>query len=425
MTIRCDFAGAGGMALGLRRAGYTGRIVCVEQNKHAAATARAAGFEVIEGDVRRVGWAHTGNLLGYTAGPPCQTFSQGGARKGLPHVDSLVTAVGRVANGDNPAVAVEWAEDDALDERTVLALHPLTVIRDERPLFVALEQVKAVRPVWEAYATVMRRWGYTVVVHDLHSEQYGVPQARHRVGLVAVLNVAGEVESARVQEEELSPHATHSRYYPHNPSRLDPGVKRWVTMAEGINRGMTARPSHTVCGGGTATGGAEPFGNGARQAMYREMDEGRWLFSGAGQTSQDRIRQRPRDAATEPAHTITGARSAQWSPVAEVEGDTSWAHERPSPTIVGSFRPDVVAAPGYRKPGDPPRQKTPGSVRVTVQEAGILQSFPADYPWQGPVSAQHQQAGNAVPPDMAAAVTRPLLALTWHDRTNYAREVAQ
>lgn len=99
-------------------------------------------------------------------------------------------------------------------------------------------------------------------------------------------------------------------------------------------------------------------------------------------------------------------------PATAVPGDTSWTARRPSTTIVGTFRPDIVAAPGYRKAGDPPRQRTPGSVRVTVAEAGILQSFPADYPWQGSEASQFQRVGDAMPPLLAAAVLAPLFALT-------------
>lgn len=96
-------------------------------------------------------------------------------------------------------------------------------------------------------------------------------------------------------------------------------------------------------------------------------------------------------------------------PIAAVPGDTSWTARRPSPTIVGSYRPDVVAAPGYRKAGDPPRQKTPGSVLVSVAEAGVLQSFPADYPWQGDEAKQFEQVGNAIPPLLAGAVIDALV----------------
>jgi DNA (cytosine-5)-methyltransferase 1 len=86
-----------------------------------------------------------------------------------------------------------------------------------------------------------------------------------------------------------------------------------------------------------------------------------------------------------------------------------WAWERPSTTIVGSFRPEVVAAPGYRKPGDPPRQNTPGSVEVTLEQAATLQSFPDGYPWQGSKGKRFQQVGNAVPPLLAEAILGSLL----------------
>jgi DNA (cytosine-5)-methyltransferase 1 len=68
---------------------------------------------------------------------------------------------------------------------------------------------------------------------------------------------------------------------------------------------------------------------------------------------------------------------------------------------VGSFYPDIVAAPGYRTTTS--RQNQPHSVRVTVAEAGVLQSFPANFPWQGKQGKQYLQAGNAVPPLLAMA----------------------
>jgi DNA (cytosine-5)-methyltransferase 1 len=84
---------------------------------------------------------------------------------------------------------------------------------------------------------------------------------------------------------------------------------------------------------------------------------------------------------------------------ARIEALPEWAFNRPSTTIVGSFKPEIVAAPGYRTTVS--RQNAPNSVRVTVHEAGVLQSFPADYPWQGAKGKQFLQAGNAVPPGLA------------------------
>jgi len=92
------------------------------------------------------------------------------------------------------------------------------------------------------------------------------------------------------------------------------------------------------------------------------------------------------------------------------EGDQAWANTRPATTIVGSFSPEVVAAPGYRKAGDPPRQDTPGSVKITPAQAATLQGFPDGYPWTGPKTAVFQQIGNAVCPPVAAAVLGTLTA---------------
>lgn len=78
--------------------------------------------------------------------------------------------------------------------------------------------------------------------------------------------------------------------------------------------------------------------------------------------------------------------------------------DRPATTIVASRNADIVSGPGYRGPGAAPRQNAPGGVRVTVAEAAVLQSFPADYPWQGTKSKQYEAVGNAVPPRLGAHV---------------------
>ncbi len=434
-----DFAAGGGWDQGLKLADCQLPVIGVEWDKDACDTAVAAGHIRIHGDVRKrtipmiTGLRrHFGHAFGYIASPPCQTFSAAGKGAGRKHLDSLLKAVEFVARGMTPEEAIASVCDDALDERSVLVLHPLHVIVKTRPEWALLEQVKEALPIWDAIARVLRRLGYKAEARKVHTEQYGVAQTRTRAVLMASLD--HEVEW---------PAPTHSKYYPRNKAKRDEGVPSFVTMSEALGWGMTERPSMTVTGGGAATGGAEPFARGGREGMQREMGEGRWLFGdvvsgrgtvrdvdtepaptvtasadngnfrfvvGAGATGEGR----PRDVDTEPAPTITGKGTAYLLPTKEdyrpvqvaVEGDTSWVHTRPSPTVVGSFAPEVVAAPGYRKAGDPPRQKTPGSVRVTVEQAGVLQSFPIDYPWRGTKSSRYQQVGNAVPPLMAAAFYR-------------------
>lgn len=100
-----------------------------------------------------------------------------------------------------------------------------------------------------------------------------------------------------------------------------------------------------------------------------------------------------------------------WVSAAEALGVADlpkWTHERPSTTIVGSFSPDVVSAPGGSgtRPTDVSRhrQDRPGSIKVTAEQAGVLQSYPADFPFQGAKAKKFLQIGNAVPPLLARAI---------------------
>ena len=83
--------------------------------------------------------------------------------------------------------------------------------------------------------------------------------------------------------------------------------------------------------------------------------------------------------------------------VPEHDGRYLWVFDQPSTTVVGSFRPDVQAAPGYRKPGDGPRQNTPGSVVTTHEERLVLQGLPRDWKVVGRDARRDLQVGNSCP----------------------------
>ena len=129
----------------------------------------------------------------------------------------------------------------------------------------------------------------------------------------------------------------------------------------------------------------------------------------------------PRAAKTisqSPAPTLTSTRRSKGGglvgrQLADGEGENvggrNWTADRPATTVAGDPR---VPQPGHKKdaayPDAPGRMQ--GAVRISVSEALILQSFPSDYPVQGTLTKQFQQIGNAVPPLMALAVLRALVA---------------
>ena len=93
--------------------------------------------------------------------------------------------------------------------------------------------------------------------------------------------------------------------------------------------------------------------------------------------------------------------------MAEGEGENvgGWGYERPSTTIAGDSR--VFQPGGHHEPG----KQSQNAVRVSEQEASVLQGFPADYPWQGSRTKRFEQIGNAVPPPFARAIIAALLGI--------------
>ena len=406
------FAGPGGWDQGLRMLGRTD-VVGIEWEKWACVTARAAGHRRAQADIatltpRRLGVGHVEGVIG---SPPCQAWSMSGKRKGELDRAACHELADRMAEGDDSTDWRTWEDD-----RSPLVCEPIRWIRDLRPDWVALEEVPPVASLWEHFARILTRWGYHVWTGDLCAADYGVPQTRVR-----------RILTAHLHRRVGPPPPTHADTA-HGDDLFGGRTQPWVTMAEALGWGFNDAPSATISGGGGGGGGPEPYANSAYRRRLAEVVLDRRTNSKAGNGTLY-----PTPVGIDrPAPTVTGAGNQVWryrngtrknaasrsldEPAPTImfghsSNEVSWVAERPATTVVASFRPDIIAGPGHHKSS---RQDAPGSVRVTVQEAGILQSFPADYPWAGPKTRQYEQVGNAVPPLLAAHVLASLGVGTLH-----------
>lgn len=389
------FAGPGGWSEGLRLAGYTGRAVGIEHDADACATATAAGHTRVLADVAAVDPHDFAPVVGLIMSPPCQAWSMAGKRGGEADQAAVFARMTAHAHGHTPA------EHTWVDERSALTAEPLRYVHALRPVWVALEQVPPVLPLWRHTAQLLRQLGYRAWCGILAAECYGVPQTRRRAILIA----------RRDGQPAAPPAPSHQEHRPGRepdtaPDLFGAVLPPPVSMAQALGWGLPARPAWTVTAGGTDTGGAEVFGNHAARQQLAAIDhdrEGeivlRSNYSVGGNLDTRAIR-----STSEPATTIT-SKVGHWT---MRNGNQANACTRditePAGTVFFGHRANAVEFI---------HRDSQGRRRVTVAEAGILQGFPAGYPWQGTTSARYRQVGDAVPPPLASAILTPLI--TAHD----------
>jgi DNA (cytosine-5)-methyltransferase 1 len=113
---------------------------------------------------------------------------------------------------------------------------------------------------------------------------------------------------------------------------------------------------------------------------------------------------------TEPAPTLTAGTHGSGPRMTWVRKPPAWTDERPATTVQGDPR---IGRPGHKDREGGESQFAVESIRLTPDEAAVLQGFDWGYPWQGVPTRVFQQCGNAFPPPAAAAVVGAATGIDW------------
>lgn len=339
------FAGCGGGSLGFRQAGFT-PMAAVEIDRQAAASYEAnLGLRPITRNIRRVGGTELLKSAGLNAGqctllfgcPPCQGFTE--LRKG-----SSSTARDR--------------------RRNTLYLDYLTLIEAVRPRHIAFENVpgmlsKRWRRHFDALLDGLRKSGYDSTWSVVDAADYGVPQRRKRVLVIA----------SRVTKP-LLPAATHFE----EPVDGHPGRHETVRHAIGDCRPLKS-------------GESDP-----EDAYHRARNH--------STIALQRLRVIPE-----------GGARADLPPRLQLEchknhrghydiyGRMWW--DKPAPTLTSGCT--NVTKGRFAHP-DQDRA-------ITLREAMLLQTFPPNAVLRGSLEQMALQVGNAIPPLLALRIGEAVMRM--------------
>jgi len=162
MNIVSLFSGAGGMDLGFMKAGFN--IVAANEYDKTIWETYEQNHEtpLIRGDIRNISSDVFPECDGVIGGPPCQSWSEAGALRGIE------------------------------DSRGQLFFEFIRLLRDKQPKFFVAENVSGM--LADRHSTAVQnilnmfdQSGYKVEMKLLNANDYDVPQDRHRVFYVGFL----------------------------------------------------------------------------------------------------------------------------------------------------------------------------------------------------------------------------------------------
>ncbi|MBL8212460.1 MAG: DNA cytosine methyltransferase [Bryobacterales bacterium] len=370
------FAGAGGLALGISKAGFIHKAV-VEINHDACNTIRLnqqrglkpiADWPLFEADVTQFSFAELGSDIDLlAAGVPCQPWSMGGKHKGMQDARNMFPEM---------LTAVRALQPKAILIENVKGLLRQSFANYFQYIKLMLSFPEVTRNEGEQWRHHMARLEqqetsgsqdglrYNVVHELLNAANYGIPQRRERVFIVAFRSdqrIRWSFPEQTHSQELLweSQHVTGEYWDVHKVAEKD-------------------RPAK------------------ASQQMLTRFRE-RNMFT----ESQTRW-QTVRDA-------ISGLPDPEFEPTAEIPNHQFQPGARSYPGHTGSPLDEpskTLKAGDHGVPGGENTVLYPnGRLRyLTVRESARIQTFPDEFVFSGSWTENMRQLGNAVPSELGRII---------------------
>ncbi len=372
------FAGAGGLAMGMTRAGFVHDAV-VEWDADACQTIRenrghysghGEDFVLFEGDARSYDYdAHAGLIDLVSGGPPCQPFSMGGKHQGdMDARDMFPVAIESIRRVKPKAFIFENVK--GLLRESFASYFEYITLQLTYPDLVRKKneaQEEHLARLERIHTSSKRKPAYKILFRLLNAADYGVPQKRERVFIVGIradLGVEWSFPEPTHSEDELliAKYVTGTYWERHGvpKSQRPQPTPRQLSR---INRLVASVTSGTLAPWQTVRDPISDLPDPQSKAAAKFQNH---VFNGG--------------ARTYPGHT--------GSPLDE-----------PAKTL----KAGVHGVPG----GENMLAYPDGSVRYfTVREAARIQTFPDTYRFHGSWSETMRQLGNAVPVRLAEVVSR-------------------
>lgn len=324
------FAGAGGLAVGMAKAGFK-HILLNEIDHWACETLRhnRPDWNVVENDIHEIDFTPlNGKVDLLTGGFPCQAFSFAGKRLGFE------------------------------ETRGTLFFELARAVKEIQPKVFMAENVKGLLEhdggrTLQVIRNVIAELGYTLIEpRVLRALQYDVPQKRERLILIAIRN-------------DIAPYAAFS----------------WPDVSESFRTLRDAFYAGDLYDCDVPLSAGQEYPEGKRKVMDLVPEGGDW-------------RNLPVEVAKQymkGSYNLGGGKTGMARRLSMDEASLT-----------------LTCAPAQKQTERcHPLETRP----LTVREYARIQTFPDDWKFSGPLSAQYKQIGNAVPVNLSWALGRSLMRL--------------